>query len=163
MKKLFAVLLMVSILLRTVACGKAEKPGRRTDSHAADESIVDIGELRTYEGPMFELTSTVRAPVPDDFDRDYTVTIYYDASLVSDDYYLPQISNRYYMTIYRFCVNSLEEDTFADYYEEVDDGQTYRFTFYDEEGTPHVIYDGYTYDNAELSAIIDLVFGMQPI
>ena len=162
MKKLFAVLLMISILLGTAACGKAEEPDRRTVTHAADEPKVDVGELRTCEGPMFELTSTVRAPVPDDFDRDYTATIYYDATLVTDDFTLPQVCNRDYIRIYRFCVNSLEDDTFADYYEDYCDGQTYRFTFYDEEGTPHVIYDGYTYENAELSAIIDLVFGMQP-
>ena len=47
---------------------------------------------------------------------------------------------------------------FADYYEEVCDGQTYSFVFYDVDGNQHVLYDGYIYENAELNSILDMFY-----
>jgi hypothetical protein len=64
-----------------------------------------------------------------------------------------------YMTVYSFCVETVRNDTFADYYEEVCDEQTYRFLFYDEDGEEHVLYDGYIYQNDELNSILDIVYG----
>ena len=104
-----------------------------------------------------------RATDPDDMDRESTITVNYNG-----DIYIPynpitqsgiSISDEDYMALYRFCVESVENDTFAEYSEEYEDGVTYRFVFYDEEGTPHEIYDGYLYDNDELLSILDIVAG----
>ena len=67
------------------------------------------------------------------------------------------LSDEDYMRIYNFCVEAVAKNKFADYKENVDDGTTYRFTFYDENGEAHLIYDGYMYHNRELMTIRGIV------
>lgn len=163
MKRIIAVLMSLIMLTGLTACSDNGDTGRsRRRSHEATEIKVDIEDLKTYDGPMLEITSTIRMPVPDDVDPNSTSVIYYDGT-VNNSYNpnecLGALSDEDYMTVYRFCVETVENDTFADYYEDVCDGQTYRFVFYDEEGEEHVLYDGYIYQNDELSSIVDIVYG----
>ena len=156
MKKFVAVLMTITVLFGFASCSKNNRNRDDADPDA------NIEELKTIDGPMLEITSTVRLPVPEGTDIDNTVIVNYDGSVTGETYTVPEISDDDYMTLYNFCVKSIKNDTFADYYEEVCDGQTYCFTFYDEEGEAHLIYDGYTYDNRELNAIMHIVYSYNP-
>ena len=163
MKRIIAVLVSLIMLTGLTACSDNGDTGRsRRRSHEATEIKVDIEDLKTYDGPMLEITSTIRMPVPDDVDPNSTSVLNYDGTVYNSynpNECLGTLSDEDYMTVYRFCVETVENDTFADYYEEVCDGQTYRFVFYDEEGEEHVLYDGYIYQNDELSSIVDIFYG----
>ena len=163
MKRIIAVLMSLIMLTGLTACSDNGDTGRsRRCSHEATEIKVDIEDLKTYDGPMLVITSTIRAPIPDDVERESSLILYYDGSLCYPGYpneCLGMLTDEDYMTVYSFCVETVRNDTFADYYEEVCDGQTYRFVFYDEEGEEHVLYDGYIYQNDELSSIVDIVHG----
>ena len=62
-----------------------------------------------------------------------------------------------YLKIYNFCVDAAAKNKFAGYEERVCDGETYTFTYYDTEGTAHVLYDGYCYENKELQDIMNMI------
>ena len=62
-----------------------------------------------------------------------------------------------YIKIYKFCTKNAEKSKFAKYKEDVCDGETYTFTYYDLDGNPHVIYDGYCYNNDELQDIMNTI------
>lgn len=68
-----------------------------------------------------------------------------------------KMSDKDLRTIYEFCVNSYENDAFADYSEQVCDGTTYSFVYYDEDGDAHTLYSGYCYSNKDLQSIMDII------
>ena len=160
MKRFIALVLTITVLAGTAACGKTERNSRRRSSETESKPDYRIEKLQEIEGTMLEITSTIRLPVEEGTDIDNTVIVEYDGNAyeVDSNYLNCTLSDEEYMTIYRFCVESVENNTFADYYEEVCDGVTYRFTFYDEDGEAHLIYDGYIYDNEELQSIVN-IFG----
>ena len=163
MKRIIALLLTLVMLAGFAACDRkhaGRKP--RDDNPVETESKVSIDRLKSYDGPMLVITSTIQAPIPDDVERESSLILYYDGSLCYPGYpneCLGMLTDEDYMTVYSFCVETVRNDTFADYYEEVCDGQTYRFLYYDEEGVEHVLYDGYIYQNDELNSILDIVHG----
>ena len=164
MKRIIAVLMSLIMLTGLTACSDNGDTGRsRRLSHEATEIKVDIEDLKTYDGPMLVITSTIQGPIPVEEERDHSVVLYYDGTVnyldASPNECLGALNDEDYMTVYNFCIDTVRNDTFADYYEEVCDGQTYRFVFYDEEGEEHVLYDGYIYQNDELSSIVDIVYG----
>lgn len=61
------------------------------------------------------------------------------------------------LSLYSFCKNAYDNGTFDDYSETILDGSTYTYTFYDKDGSEHVIYDGYCYDNPELKGVRELI------
>ena len=63
------------------------------------------------------------------------------------------------LSIYSFCKNAYENGTFDDYSESIEDGSTYTYTFYDKDGTEHIIYDGYCYSNPELKELRERIQG----
>ena len=163
MKRVIALFMSVVMVLSLAACGSAEG-GRESrgsrDSREENISDKEIEALRANEGPMLEITCTIQAPIPDDMDRDSTLVLGYNGMIMNPDEYGQNkgpVSDEDYMTIYEFCIDAVENDTYADYYEDVCDGQTYRFVFTDEDGDAHVIYDGYIYDNRELNFVHDLI------
>ena len=161
MKRFIALALIMSMLLGFAACGKDENNSRRNsrrETVASETESNKIEELQSIEGTMLEITSTIRLPVEEGTDIDNTIIVEYngDAYEVDTGYLNCHLSDEEYLTIYTFCTESVENNTFADYYEEVCDGVTYRFTFYDEDGNAHLIYDGYIYDNAELNSILSI-------
>ncbi|MBR5386970.1 MAG: hypothetical protein IK142_05235 [Clostridiales bacterium] len=162
MKRFIALVLTLVMLSGSVGCANSERNGRRgsgSESGSGNKSE-QIEELQSHEGTMLEIVSTVRLPVEEGSDIENTVIVEYsgDAYEVDTNYLNCHLSDEEYLTIYNFCVESVENDTFADYYEDACDGITYRFTFYDEDGNAHLIYDGYIYENAELNSIIG-IFG----
>jgi hypothetical protein len=166
MRKIIAAIFTVLMVTGTAACGKAQggrESRRETDSreeyisdNETEATRIVKEDLQTLEGPMLEITCTIQELIPDDMDRDNTKVLGYNGMIMNPDVdgqTWGPVSDEDYMEIYEFCVDSVENDTFADYYEDVCDGQTYRFVFTDEDGNVHEIYDGYIYDNRELSSI----------
>ena len=162
MKRFIALVLILVMLSGIAGCANAERNGRRGSSSESGSvnKFEQLEELQSHEGTMLEIVSTVRLPVEEGSDIENTVIVEYsgDAYEVDTNYLNCHLSDEEYLTIYNFCIESVENDTFADYYEDACDGITYRFTFYDEDGNAHLIYDGYIYENAELYSIIE-IFG----
>ena len=157
MKRIIAITLTLVMLTGAAACSKTERNSR----HGSDEENYkpqEIEELQEIEGPMLEVVSTMRLPVEAGTDIENTVIVEYDGDVyeVDTNYLNYHLSDEEYMWLYRFCTESVANDIFADYYEDVCDGVTYRFTFYDEDGNAHLIYDGYIYENEELQSVIDI-------
>lgn len=163
MKRVLALVMVFGMLAGISACSEGRDNRRDRDRGSSGTGIkVDVDSLRTYDGPMLVITSTIQAPIPDDVERVSSIILHYDGTISNPGYpneCLGSLTDEDYMTVYDFCVETVRNDTFADYYEEVCDGQTYRFEFYDEEGEEHVLYDGYIYQNDELSAIVDIFYG----
>ena len=67
------------------------------------------------------------------------------------------MSDEDYMELYEFCKTALKTNKFAGYSEDVCDGQTYMFMYYDEDGNEQLIYDGYCYENKELKDIMNMI------
>ena len=159
MKRIIALVLTMVMLAGVAACGKTEG-NRGRESGAEPSENTNIVALQQIHGPMLEVVSTVRLPVEEGADIENTVIVEYDGDAyeVDSTYLNCHLSDEEYMRIYRFCTESVENNTYADYYEDACDGITYRFTVYDEDGNAHLIYDGYIYENEELQSIID-IFG----
>ena len=68
-----------------------------------------------------------------------------------------KMSDDDYLKIYNFCKDAIAKNKFTKYSEDICDGTTYRFVFYDTQGNEHLIYDGYCYDNKELREIKKLI------
>ena len=163
MKRIIALLLTLVMLAGFAACERKHADRKpREDNPVETEYKISIDRLKSYEGPMLVITSTIQAPIPEDVERVSSIILHYDGTISNQGYpnqCLGLITDEDYSTVYSFCVETVRDNTFADYYEEVCDGQTYRFVFYDEEGEKHVLYDGYIYQNDELSAIADIFYG----
>ena len=163
MKRIIALLLTLVMLAGFAACERKHADRKpREDNPVETEYKISIDRLKSYEGPMLVITSTIQAPIPEDVERVSSIILHYDGTISNQGYpnqCLGLITDEDYSTVYSFCVETVRDNTFADYYEEVCDGQTYRFVFYDEEGEEHVLYDGYIYQNDELNSILDIVYG----
>ena len=163
MKRIIALLLTLVMLAGFAACERKHADHKpREDNPVETEYKISIDRLKSYEGPMLVITSTIQAPIPEDVERVSSIILHYDGTISNPGYpnqCLGLITDEDYSTVYSFCVETVRDNTFADYYEEVCDGQTYRFVFYDEEGEEHVLYDGYIYQNDELNSILDIVHG----
>ena len=169
MKRIIALFMALVMLTGLAACsksGNSERMRRRSSETAetakTTETIVDIEELKNNDGPMLVITSSIQGPIPVEEERDHSVVLYYDGTVnyldASPNECLGALNDEDYMTVYNFCIDTVRNDTFADYYEEVCDGQTYSFVFYDVDGDQHVLYDGYIYENAELNSILDMFY-----
>ena len=170
MKRIITLLIALVMLTGLAACnrdsGNSERSSRRssetTETTESTQMKVNIEELKNNDGPMLVITSTIQGPIPVEEERDHSVVLFYDGTVnyydASPNECLGALQDEEYMTIYNFCIETVRNDTFADYYEDVCDGQTYSFVFYDEEGVQHVLYDGYIYESAELNAILDMFY-----
>ncbi len=163
-KKIISAVLVLTLSAGALAgctgtgSGKSGK-GKDKDSKVNEEKIE---ELQKLEGDMFVLESYIRAPIPDDMDPTTEYRVTYAGYVYSDRGYADEVakmSDEDYMELYEFCKTALKTNRFAGYYEEVCDGQTYMFMYYDEDGNEQLIYDGYCYDNDDLEDIVDLVIG----
>ena len=69
-----------------------------------------------------------------------------------------EVSDYDFQQILEFCLWSKKDNPFKDYSEDnVCDGETWAFTYYDEESAPFLIYDGYTYSNYDLYSFTDIL------
>lgn len=64
----------------------------------------------------------------------------------------------FYCNIIGFLFVLMAENQFGGYTdEEVADGTTFTFVYYDENGGAHVLYDGYCYENKTLTKVREII------
>ncbi len=73
--------------------------------------------------------------------------------LISSD----KMSDYEFKRILEFCLVAKRDDPYKDYSEDVCDGETWTFVFYDGDGESILIYDGYIYDHFGLSSTATLI------
>lgn len=141
--KILSILMMFVLAIGMAACKKDD---------------VDIKELQKNDGVMLTITGHPQEAKTIEDQRDLTTVreLTYDG-LVSNPGPVSnkgiRISDEDYLKIYEFCIKNAKKNKFKDYSEDVCDGDTYTFTFYDPDGNPTEIYDGYCYSNKELQDI----------
>ena len=156
MKRILAAVLTAVMAVSLMGCagagsGKSHKStGGGTIAWLNTATENNIENLKKNDGKMLEITSC------NDAEEIYTSYVTYDGGV-----YVPgsgangevSISDEDYMFIYNFCVDAYENDRFANYSEDVCDGTTYKFVFYDTDGVAHTLYSGYCYENEALQEI----------
>ena len=122
--KFFIVLMTAALAAGMTGCGD-NKP--------------DIRELQKNEGGILRMSVSYdgHAYNPNSEENQYV-----------------KMTDAEYMKIYEFCVEAVEKNKFEGYKENVCDGDTYTFIYYDTEGKEHEIYSGYCYENEELQDIM---------
>ena len=157
MKKILAAVLAAVMAVSLMGCagadsGKSHKStGGGTIAWLNTVSENNIENLKKNEGNMLEVTAYVSDP-----QGEYTSYVTYGGGVyVSGSGANGELtmSDEDYMFIYNFCVDAYENDRFADYSEDVCDGTTYKFVFYDTDGGAHTLYSGYCYENEALQEI----------
>ena len=122
----------------------------------------DIKQLKQIEGDMLVITGYPQVAMTEEMYKQAITRMRFTYKGVA---YNPNPINEEgvtvpddeYLRIYEFCKDAVAKNKFANYSENVDDGTTYKFVFYDTDGSEHVIYDGYCYDNKELREIMSLI------
>ena len=147
--KLLSLIMTVVLLFGTAGC--------RTGK-------VDIKELQKNKGVMLEIQGYPQEAMPEEEYQEACLwmvqTVYYDGTAYnSNPLNTPGIKMTHedYLKIYYFSMDNLKNNRFSDYSEDVCDGDTYKFTYYDVNGNPTVIYEGYCYDNKELRDIMGII------
>ena len=144
-KVLLAVMMLVPAIVMS-GCGKRN---------------VDLNEVHQIEGTLIEITQTPQGEMTlEEFESSiYTMSVSY-AGLA----YVPnpmiiglEMKDEDFLKVYNFCLDAYEKGTYSDYKEDVCDGTTYTFTYYDENGTAHVLYSVYIYNNKKLNDIINTI------
>lgn len=156
--KLLTVVMIAVLALSIAGCGSA-RTGRNRKS-----SKIKIEEIQQNKGTMLVIRNHPQeAMTKEDYDRScYEITISYDGYVK-----LPgnpdslKMKDEDFVKIYEFCTKKAEKSKFANYSENVCDGETYTFTHYDTDGNPHVIYDGYCYNNNDLQDILNTAYNYQ--
>ena len=127
----------------------------------------DYDALKKFEGYMF----IARNGNSDEYDNNSDVwtsdyfMLKYDGTLeISVTYNLSgtvtnitTISDEDYKAIYDFAYNSYVDGTYDDYDEDGCDGDSWTFTFVDENGEEHRLYMGYAYADESMNAVKDIL------
>lgn len=148
MKRLICVVFAFVMCLGMAACNK-----------------VDINELKKIEGPMLEVERVPQEAMTEEEFKKYntitTITYEGQISIPGNPVNMEKldIKDEDYLSVYNFCTNAVKTDKFKNYKEDVDDGDIYIFTFFDENGTAHKFYEGYIYNNKDLKELTDIISG----
>lgn len=168
-------LMMATIMLFTAGsatlmsgCGKSGSAAEVSQT-MIEVSEPDLDELRTREGTMLYVGESYDGSVNevDDYwtfcsydiswDGKITRAVTYTLSgdVVEEDIVL---SDEDYRALYMFAESAYLNNTFAEYSEKVDNGETWSFIYYPadiESGAP--LYSGYCSENADLNRIKEIV------
>ena len=170
MKRLFAVLLACVMILAFTGCMDDASSGSVSSDPSADSSLAGADDLRSRDGVMLIISSTIEGPI-DYYNEDrltgITYTIDWDGTITKTSNYLTsgdvddgmaELSSEDYMTVYEFAEDAYNNDTYRGYFEnDVMDGSTYGFTYYPADSSEGVqIFGGYCYSNDSLNGIIKL-------
>ena len=133
----------------------------RKENEQVRESLQD--EMRQGNGVLLKIIeqSTMSEGENEGPDIFLIITVEYSGyTYLTDDKHhnsIVKMEDEDLLNIYSFCKNAYENGTFDDYSESVLDGSTYTYTFYDKDGTEHIIYDGYCYNNSELKGLREMI------
>ena len=156
--KLLTVVMIAVLALSIAGCGSA-RTGRNRKS-----SKIKIEEIQQNKGTMLVIRNHPQeAMTIEDYENScYEITISYDGYVkLPGNLDSLKMEDEDFVKIYEFCTKNAEKSKFANYSEDVCDGETYTFTYYDTDGNPHVIYSGYCYSNKELQDILDTAYDYQ--
>ena len=156
--KLLTVVMIAVLALSIAGCGSA-RTGRNRKS-----SKIKIEEIQQNKGTMLVIRNHPQeAMTKEDYDRScYEITISYDGYVkLPGNLDSLKMEDEDFVKIYEFCTKNAEKSKFANYSEDVCDGETYTCTHYDTDGNPHVIYDGYCYNNNDLQDILNTAYNYQ--
>ena len=153
--KLLAVLMIAVLAFSIAGCGSDRNGKSRKNSKGYK---INIEEIQKNEGNLLVIKNHPQEAmtVEDYQNASHEITVSYDGYVK-----LPgnltglKMKDEDFVKIYEFCTKNAEKSKFAKYSEDVCDGDTYTFTYYDLDGNPHVIYDGYCYSNKELQDILN--------
>lgn len=145
--KLISIVMTACIALGMAGCGMSK---------------TDIEELKKNDGVMLTITCSPQIAMTEEEYKSARAqqTVTYKGEAFNPNPVKEagvMMSDEDYRTIYEFCVNSVKKDKFKNYKEDVCDGETYTFTFYDTDGEKHIIYSGYIYNNKELKNIRSII------
>lgn len=149
--KIISIVMTAVLAFGMAGCGKTGKAG-----------MPDVAELQKHKGDLLVIVSHPQeAMPPEEYDKAVTkMSVSYDGyanNLNPINNSKVKMPDDEYLIIYNFCVEAAADNRFAGYSEDICDGTTYTFTYYDTEGYAHVLYDGYCYDNKELQDIKKLI------
>lgn len=125
-------------------------------------SKTDIEKYKKVEGDMLVIEYIPGGPISEEeyemAHKKIRVTYSGDACIPNPiNEYCAKMKDEDYSKVLDFCLKNMENNKFADYSEQVDDGATYIFTAYDENGKEFKIYEGSIYDNKELKDIVSTI------
>ena len=152
MKKLLSVVMILVLAFAMCGCSLSGTGSKKRK--------IDLEQVRQHSGVLLEVTSHPQGPLPQEEVERYTNTqkVTYDGCAYNPfNNQCVRMSDEDFRFIYEFCLDAYEKGLFKDYKEEVDDGMTFTFIYYDEIGVAHEIYDGYCYDNKTLSRVRDII------
>ena len=122
---------------------------------------INLEEVKKINGTLLEITHQSAGEMTQE---EFESSITSQKVTYSGDAYNPfqvvggvDMSDEDFIKVYEFCLDAYENNTFADYKEDVCDGSTYTFIYYDESGEAHTLYSGYIYGNEELSGIVEII------
>ena len=164
-KKIVAALMAAVMMIGMAGCKDDNNKSRKHKKEKEEKIEIDIKELQEHEGPMLtisvipcgEMTMEEYENYSYEFGVTYEGDAYIPNPVYESGYSYLKMTDEDYEEIYRFCIESVANDTFKGYYEDVCDGTQYRFTFYDTDGEAHLIYSGYCYQNDDLQHIMDII------
>ena len=123
---------------------------------------INLDEVHKIKGTLISITRQSAGVMSlEEFEKSSsTISVSY-----AGDAYIPnpinsvglKMSDEDFLAVYEFCLDSYENGTFNDYYEDACDGTTYIFTYYDEVGEAHLLYSGYIYNNEALNDVINII------
>ena len=164
-KGLITILIIIGFILfifiSFVLGFKAGVRSVRKEEEKIQESLQD--EIRHGNGVMLEITNQSTMCEGEELTPavfSIMIVEYSGYTYLSDaDHHnsIVRLSDEDMLSLYRFCKDAYDNGTFDDYSETILDGSTYTYTFYDKDGSEHVIYDGYCYDNPELKGVRELI------
>ncbi|MCQ2473527.1 MAG: hypothetical protein MJ098_05255 [Saccharofermentans sp.] len=146
--KLLTVLIIAALTFSIAGCGNIGK--------------IDIEELQKNTGVMLVISRHPQmAMTQEEYERSrYDITVFYDGTITLPgnpiDHESPKLTDKDYVELYKFCTKNAEKSKYANYKEDVCDGETYTFAYYDLDGKAHIIYSGYCYANKDLQRIREI-------
>lgn len=154
MKKMIAAVLAAVMAVSLMGCagaGKSNKSTGGTIGWLNTAAATNIENLKKNDGYMLVVMEYVSDP-----QEEHTSYVTYDGGVYVSGTGANgevSISDEDYLFIYNFCVDAYENDKFEGYSEDVCDGETYKFVFYDTDGVAHELYSGYCDDNEALQEV----------
>ena len=152
MKKIFSAVLAGIMVMSLVGTAQASSSKWFANSAVpAASRILSPDDIKDNKGTMLVIDCYI---VEWGYSMEYSVT--YDGYVYTPYNYGMQMSDSDLLCIYNFCVNA-SDGRYDKYSEDVCDGETYTYTFYDTDGDAHVLYSGYCYDNKELQNALGIL------
>lgn len=156
MKKLMSLVLVAVMSFGLFGCSKTTAETTVEPVIAASKKVaVDLDELKKNEGEMLVITSHYTGEcTQEEYEASfYSVSVTYSGVVYNPNPFCDghtAMSDSDLKSLYEFCIDAYENDTFKDYDEDTCDGTVYEFVYYDLDGNAHTLYSGHCNNNEAL-------------